>query len=143
MMVKSDLQEDTTDEGASKVLHDLSWIYLTEPDPKHNGAAMRNERLAPIWKCNSLRLTFFKQLRPNRPVISLPSFATSGYSRCCGPPSKVKRLENCAAQHSSKSSPACPEMRCTYPGGACEGENAFRGYSVALRSARRNCDQST
>jgi hypothetical protein len=23
---------------------------LTEPDPKHYGAAMRNERLAPIWK---------------------------------------------------------------------------------------------
>ena len=50
MMVKSELQEDTTDEGASKTIHDLSWIDLTEPDPKHNGAAMRNERLAPIWK---------------------------------------------------------------------------------------------
>jgi hypothetical protein len=50
MMVKSELQEDTTDEGANKVLHDLSWIDLTEPDPKHNGAAMRNERLSPIWK---------------------------------------------------------------------------------------------
>jgi hypothetical protein len=50
MMVKSELQEDTTDEGASKALHDLSWIDLTEPDPKHNGAAMRNKRLAPIWK---------------------------------------------------------------------------------------------
>ena len=32
------------------MLHDFSWIDLTEPDPKHNGAAMRNERLAPIWK---------------------------------------------------------------------------------------------
>jgi hypothetical protein len=50
MMAKSELQEDTTDEGAGKALHDLSWIDLTEPDPKHNGAAMRNERLAPIWK---------------------------------------------------------------------------------------------
>jgi hypothetical protein len=50
MMVKSELQEDTTDEGVNKALHDLSWIDLTEPDPKHNGAAMRNERLAPIWK---------------------------------------------------------------------------------------------
>ena len=28
----------------------MIWIDLTEPDPKHNGAAMRNERLAPIWK---------------------------------------------------------------------------------------------
>ncbi len=49
-MVKSELQEDTTDEGASKAIHDLSWIDLTEPDPKHNGAAMRNKRLAPIWR---------------------------------------------------------------------------------------------
>ena len=54
MIAKSELQEDTTDEGASKALHDLSWIDLTEPDPKHNGAAMRKERresasyLAPI-----------------------------------------------------------------------------------------------
>jgi hypothetical protein len=50
MMAKSELEEDTTDEGASKALHDLSWIDLTEPDPKHDGAAMRNGRLAPIWK---------------------------------------------------------------------------------------------
>ena len=50
MMAKSELQEGTTDEEASKALHDLSWIDLTEPDPKHNGEAMRNERLAPIWK---------------------------------------------------------------------------------------------
>jgi hypothetical protein len=50
MMAKSDLQEDVTDEAASKAFHDLSWIDLTEPDPKYNGAAMRNERLAPIWK---------------------------------------------------------------------------------------------
>jgi hypothetical protein len=50
MMAKSELQEDPTDEGASKTLYDLSWIDLTEPDPKHNGSAMRNERLAPIWK---------------------------------------------------------------------------------------------
>ena len=49
-MMKSELQEDMTDEGASKVLHDLSWIDLTEPDPKHNGTAMRNERLALICK---------------------------------------------------------------------------------------------
>ena len=28
----------------------MSWIDLTEPDPKHNGAVMRNERLALIWK---------------------------------------------------------------------------------------------
>jgi hypothetical protein len=50
MMAKSDLQEETTDEGASKVLHDLSWIDLTEPDLKHNGALMRNERLARTGK---------------------------------------------------------------------------------------------
>jgi hypothetical protein len=50
MMAKSELQEETSDEASSKALHDLSWIDLTEPDPKHNGAAMRNERLAPIWK---------------------------------------------------------------------------------------------
>jgi hypothetical protein len=50
MMAKSELQEETVDEAASKALHDLSWIDLTEPDPKHNGAAIRNERLAPIWK---------------------------------------------------------------------------------------------
>jgi hypothetical protein len=49
-MAKSELQEETTDEGASKALHDLSWIDLTEPDPKHKGAAMHHERLAPIWK---------------------------------------------------------------------------------------------
>ena len=28
----------------------FSWIDLTEPDPKYNGAAMPNKRLAPIWK---------------------------------------------------------------------------------------------
>jgi hypothetical protein len=50
MMAKSELQEDTTDEEASKAIHDLSWIDLTEPDKKYNDAAMRNERLAPIWK---------------------------------------------------------------------------------------------
>jgi hypothetical protein len=50
MMTKSELQEDTTNEGASKDLHYLSWIDLTEPDPKHNCAVMRNERLSPIWK---------------------------------------------------------------------------------------------
>ena len=38
-----------TQEEASKELHDLSWIDLTESDPKYNGAAMRNKRLAPIW----------------------------------------------------------------------------------------------
>jgi hypothetical protein len=47
---EAELQEDTTDEGASKTFQDLSWIDLTEPDPKHNGAEMRNERLASIWK---------------------------------------------------------------------------------------------
>ena len=41
MMVKSKLQADTIDDGASKTFHDLSWINLTEPDQKHNGAAMR------------------------------------------------------------------------------------------------------
>jgi hypothetical protein len=50
MTAESKLQEEMTDEGASKALYDLSWIDLTEPDPKHTGAAMRNERLAPIWK---------------------------------------------------------------------------------------------
>ena len=50
MMAKSELQEDMTYEGASKALHDLSWIDLTEPDAKQNGAEMRNERLASIWK---------------------------------------------------------------------------------------------
>ena len=29
---------------------DLSWIDLTEPDPRHRGQAMRNPRLAPIWQ---------------------------------------------------------------------------------------------
>ncbi len=50
MMAKSELQADTINNGASKALHDMSWIDLTEPDLKHNGEAMRNERLAPIWK---------------------------------------------------------------------------------------------
>ena len=50
MMAKSEMQADTIDDGASKALRDLSWIDLTEPDKKHNGATMRNERLAPIWK---------------------------------------------------------------------------------------------
>ena len=50
MMAKSEMQADTIDEGASKALRDLSWIDLTEPDKKHNSAAMRNERLTPIWK---------------------------------------------------------------------------------------------
>jgi hypothetical protein len=50
IMAKSELQENTTDEGASKELHNLSWIDLTEPDPKHNGTATRNDRLELIWK---------------------------------------------------------------------------------------------
>ena len=50
MMAKSELQAETSDEAASKTLHDLSWIDLTESDPKYNDAAIRNERLAPIWK---------------------------------------------------------------------------------------------
>ena len=29
---------------------DLSWIDLTEPDPRHRGQAMRKPRLAPIWR---------------------------------------------------------------------------------------------
>jgi len=41
---------EATQEEASKALHDFSWIDLTEPDPKYNGAAMPNKRLAPIWK---------------------------------------------------------------------------------------------
>ena len=41
---------EATQEEASKALHDFSWIDLTEPDPKYNGAAMHNKRLAPIWK---------------------------------------------------------------------------------------------
>ncbi len=43
MMAKSELQADTIDDGASKAIHDLSWIDLTEPDPKHNSMAMHNE----------------------------------------------------------------------------------------------------
>jgi len=50
MLAKADLQEDATEEEVDKALHDLSWIDITEPDPKHNGAAMRNKRLAPIWE---------------------------------------------------------------------------------------------
>ena len=50
MMAKSELQADTIDDGASKALHDLSWIDLTEPDTKHNSVAMRNEGQTPIWK---------------------------------------------------------------------------------------------
>jgi hypothetical protein len=49
MMAKSDLQEDTTDKGASKAFHDLSWINMTESDQKLSSVAMRNERAA-IWK---------------------------------------------------------------------------------------------
>ena len=45
MMVKSELHADTIDDGASKAFHELSWIDLTEPDPKNNGAAMRNETI--------------------------------------------------------------------------------------------------
>ena len=45
MMAKSELQEDTTDEEASKALHDLSWIDLTEPEKKNNGAAMRKRAI--------------------------------------------------------------------------------------------------
>ena len=44
MMVKSELQEDTTDEGANKVLHDLSWIDLTEPDPNLSAPAFEQHR---------------------------------------------------------------------------------------------------
>jgi hypothetical protein len=46
---RAELREATQEE-AINALHDLSWIDLTEPDPKYNGAAMRNKRLAPIWK---------------------------------------------------------------------------------------------
>ena len=50
MLAKADLQEDATEEEVDKALDDLSCIDITEPDQKHNGAAMRNKRLAPIWK---------------------------------------------------------------------------------------------
>ena len=50
MLAKADLQEDATEEEVDKALDDLSCIDITEPDQKHNGAAMRNERLAPIWE---------------------------------------------------------------------------------------------
>ena len=50
MLAQADLQEDATEEEMDKAIHDLSWIDITEPDPKHNGAAMRNKRLAPIWE---------------------------------------------------------------------------------------------
>ena len=43
---RAELREATQEE-ASKALHDFSWIDLTEPDPKYNGAAMHNKRLAP------------------------------------------------------------------------------------------------
>jgi hypothetical protein len=43
MVSKPELQEDTTYEGESKEIHDLSWIDLTEPDPKHNIVPIRNE----------------------------------------------------------------------------------------------------
>ena len=49
MDTRAELREATQEE-ASKALHDFSWIDLTEPDPKYNGAAMPNKRLAPIWK---------------------------------------------------------------------------------------------
>jgi hypothetical protein len=49
MLAKADLQEDATEEEVDKALDDLSCIDITEPDQKHNGAAMRNKRLAPIW----------------------------------------------------------------------------------------------
>jgi hypothetical protein len=78
--------------------------------------------------------------------IRYPAYSeifSSEYRQCFGPPSKVKRLENCAAQESSKSSPTCPETRCTYPEDVCEGNSGVRGYSVALRAVRRSCEQST
>jgi len=40
MTAESKLQEETTDEGASKAIHDLSWIDLAESDTKKNGEAM-------------------------------------------------------------------------------------------------------
>ena len=46
---RAELREATKEE-ASRALDDFSWIDLTEPDPKYNGAAMHNKRLAPIWK---------------------------------------------------------------------------------------------
>jgi hypothetical protein len=35
----------------------------------------------------------------------------------------LKRLENCAVQDNSKSSPTYPETRCIYPEGGCEEKN--------------------
>ena len=40
-----DIEKVSKEEGI-----DLSWIDLTEPDPKSRPQAMLNERLCPIWK---------------------------------------------------------------------------------------------
>ena len=41
----ADIEKVSKEEGI-----DLSWIDLTEPDPRNRPQAMRNERLRPIWK---------------------------------------------------------------------------------------------
>jgi hypothetical protein len=41
----TDIEKVSKEEGI-----DLSWIDLTEPDPRNRPQAMRNERLRPIWK---------------------------------------------------------------------------------------------
>jgi hypothetical protein len=56
---------------------------------------------------------------------------SSECSRCCGPPSKVKRLENCAAQDRSKSSPGIPDTLSLPAAGGCGEKSAMQCFSVA------------
>jgi hypothetical protein len=65
------------------------------------------------------------------------------YRRCCGPPSKVKHLENCSAQDSRKSSPGIPDTlglpACL--AGGCGGKSVLQCCSVSLRAVCRYCGQ--
>jgi hypothetical protein len=58
-------------------------------------------------------------------------------------PSKVKRLENCAVQDSSKSSPGIP-VTLGLPAcraGVCGEKSVLQCCSVALRAVCRYCEQ--
>jgi hypothetical protein len=47
----------------------------------------------------------------DHPYRTYSQIFSSGYRGCGVSPSKVKRLENCETQDSTKSSPECPETR--------------------------------
>jgi hypothetical protein len=83
----------------------LSWIDLTEPDPKHNGAAMRNERLTAIWKeeqgnemtglfgCGCLKKVKRRELPMGTRVISSRVHYKIKRHSAGEPKLKVKRLK--------------------------------------------------